>query len=58
MKPEERESLLDEIAVANVEQLRTIVSRLEDMPQSPDVDELRDIATDNMYALCGAGGDW
>lgn len=58
MKPEERESLLDEIAVANVEQLRTIVSRLEDMPQSPDVDELHDIATDNMYALCGAGGDW
>lgn len=58
MTSDEKEALLDEIAIANVEQLRSIMSRLEDMTQSPDVDELHDIATDNMYALCGAGGDW
>lgn len=58
MTGDEQAKWLDEIAGADVNGLRKIMLRLEDMPDSPEVAELHSLATDSMYSLCGAGGDY
>ncbi len=47
-----------DLSVGRFNGLRKIMLRLEDMPDSPEVAELHSLATDSMYSLCGAGGDY
>lgn len=58
MKTEDKQDLLDQIAIADIGQLRQIIARLEGMECSYDVVELIDIAEENVYAISGSFGDY
>jgi len=58
MTADDRENLLDQIAVAGVGELCQIIKRLECMPSSHDVNDLLDIAEDNLLSLSGENGDY
>lgn len=58
MNRTEKESLLTQIAAADICQLRHILMRLGDMNPTPDVLELIDIADENVDALGSKFGDF
>lgn len=58
MTSDDKKDLLDQIAVADIGQLRQIIERLESMECSQDAVDLIDTAKDNILSIAGSDGDW
>lgn len=50
---DEKMNLLDAISTASADDLREIIKKLEVMRPSSVIDELIDVAEDNLISLCG-----
>lgn len=51
-------NLLNAISIAGADDLRKIIKKLEVMRPSSVIDELIDVAEDNLLSLSGWGGDY
>ena len=57
MTSDDKNDMLDQIATADIGQLRQIIMRLDGMEQTPDVLELIDVAEENVDSLVGNFSD-